>query len=88
MNALTPTLTANPLLPPVPRFLADLLYPTEEPRVEEPIAKEPRGGIPQLSYGKRIPEERLTPGYYAVPVRGVFKPGIADYTRLGGLKGP
>ena len=27
MNALTPTFTSTPLLPPLPRFLADLLYP-------------------------------------------------------------
>jgi len=27
MSALTPTFTSTPLLPPLPRFLADLLYP-------------------------------------------------------------
>jgi len=27
VNALTPTFTSTPLLPPLPRFLADLLYP-------------------------------------------------------------
>ncbi len=81
MSALTPTLTANPLLPPVPKILADLLYPVEE-QVEQ-VEEEPRGGIPPLSYGKRIPEQRLTPGFYAVPVKGTPRPGVADYLFLG-----
>ena len=83
MNDLTPTFTSNPLLPPLPKFLAELLSPAEEQ-----TGQKPRGEIPRLSYGKRLPEQRLTPGFYSVPVRGTPSPGIEDYRRLGGLKGP
>jgi len=84
MNDLTPTLTSIPLLPPVPKFLAELLSPAEEQTDQDPSG----GEIPQLSYGKRLPEQRLTPGFYSVPVRGTPSPGLEDYRRLGGLKGP
>ncbi len=30
MNAFTPTFTSTPLLPPLPKFLADLLYPPDQ----------------------------------------------------------
>ena len=83
MNDLTPTFTSNFLLPPVPKFLADLLS-----SAGEQTEQEPRGGIPPLSYGKLLPEDRLTSGYYAVPVRGTPSPGLEDYRRLGELKGP
>ena len=86
-NALTPTFTANPLLPPLPKFLAELLSPAPAP-AEEQTKQEPRGGMPLISYGVQHPIDRLPSGYYSFPVRGPTTEGIDDFRRLGGLKGP
>jgi len=82
-NALTPTFTSNPLLPPLPKFLAELLSPAEGQTEQQP-----RGGEPAVHYGEKHDIDRLPIGLYSFPVRGPTTPGIGDYRRLGGLKGP